>query len=55
MLLRLRSLGPDNQPLLTRDHTSILQPEDVAHLVVQSLALPDRALVSEPDLRPTNP
>ena len=44
-----------NQPLLARDASSILQPEDVAHLVLQSLALPVRALVSELDLRPTNP
>ncbi len=32
-----------------------LTPEDVAQTVVSTLELPDRALVSELDLRPTNP
>lgn len=39
------------QPRLDR----ILQPEDVADTVLAALALPARALVSELDLRPTNP
>jgi 3-oxoacyl-[acyl-carrier protein] reductase len=32
-----------------------LQPEDVATTVIAALDLPDRALVSELDVRPTNP
>ncbi len=33
----------------------VLQPEDVAATVVAALELPQRALVSELDIRPTNP
>jgi NAD(P)-dependent dehydrogenase (short-subunit alcohol dehydrogenase family) len=33
----------------------ILQPEDVAAVLVEALKRPDRAMVSEIDLRPTNP
>lgn len=33
----------------------VLQPEDVAEVVVATLHLPDRALASEVDLRPANP
>lgn len=33
----------------------VLQPEDVAESVVAALALPPQALVSELDIRPTNP
>jgi len=33
----------------------VLQPEDVAATVVAALELPDRAMVSELDIRPTNP
>jgi NADP-dependent 3-hydroxy acid dehydrogenase YdfG len=33
----------------------ILQPEDVAETVLAALAMPERALVSELDIRPTNP
>lgn len=33
----------------------ILQPEDVAQTVLGALTLPDRAMLSELDLRPTNP
>jgi len=33
----------------------VLQPEDVAATVIAALELPDRALVSELDIRPTNP
>ncbi len=32
-----------------------LQAEDVAHAVLAALELPDRALISELDIRPTNP
>jgi len=35
--------------------SSILQPQDVADAVVTALKLPDRAMMSEIDLRPTNP
>ena len=44
-----------NQGMLHPDVEKILQPEDVADTVVAALALPPRALVSELDLRPTNP
>ena len=44
-----------NQGMLTPDVQKILQPEDVADTVLAALALPARALVSELDLRPTNP
>jgi 3-oxoacyl-[acyl-carrier protein] reductase len=44
-----------DQPLLKADPAKILRPEDVADTIVHSVALPDRALVSELDIRPTNP
>ncbi len=44
-----------NQGMLHPDVEKILQPEDVADAVVAALALPPRALVSELDIRPTNP
>lgn len=44
-----------SQGMLTPDVTKILKPEDVADTVLAALALPERALVSELDLRPTNP
>lgn len=44
-----------DQPLLKADPTRILRPEDVAATIVHALDLPDRALVSELDIRPTNP
>lgn len=44
-----------NQTVLTPDMARILQPEDVAATVLSALALPDRATVSELDVRPTNP
>jgi len=43
------------QTLLTPNLDRILRPEDVADTVLASLTLPERALVSELDLRPTNP
>lgn len=45
----------ENQPLLRADADRILMPEDVARMIVTSLELPARALVSELDVRPTNP
>jgi 3-oxoacyl-[acyl-carrier protein] reductase len=44
-----------DQPMLKADPNRILQPEDVAATILQAVTLPDRALVSELDLRPTNP
>ena len=44
-----------SQGMLKPDVTRILKPEDVADTVLAALALPERALVSELDLRPTNP
>ncbi len=43
------------QELLTYDAERILQPEDVAAVVVNALSLPPRAMMSEIDLRPSNP
>jgi 3-oxoacyl-[acyl-carrier protein] reductase len=44
-----------DQPMLKPDPSRILQPEDVAETVLHAIRLPDRALVSEIDLRPSNP
>jgi 3-oxoacyl-[acyl-carrier protein] reductase len=44
-----------DQPMLKSDPNKILQPEDVADTILHSIRLPERALVSELDLRPTNP
>jgi len=44
-----------NQGMLTPNLASVLAPEDVAATVLHALSLPERALVSELDLRPTNP
>ena len=44
-----------DQPLLPSDAEKILRPEDVAETVLTALQLPTRALVSELDIRPTNP
>ena len=44
-----------DQPMLKSDPERILRPEDVAGAILQALRLPQRALVSEVDLRPTNP
>lgn len=43
------------QSLLKPDLAKSLQPEDVAATVMAALALPERATVSELDVRPTNP
>lgn len=43
------------QSVLTPNLAQVLQPDDVAATVLAALALPERALVSELDLRPTNP
>jgi 3-oxoacyl-[acyl-carrier protein] reductase len=44
-----------DQPMLKSDPSRILQPEDVAATILHALTLPERALVSELDIRPTNP
>jgi 3-oxoacyl-[acyl-carrier protein] reductase len=44
-----------DQPMLKSEPSHILQPEDVAATILHALTLPDRALVSELDIRPTNP
>jgi NADP-dependent 3-hydroxy acid dehydrogenase YdfG len=41
--------------MLKAEPSRILQPEDVADTILQALKLPARALVSELDIRPTNP
>lgn len=43
------------QGMLKPDLAKILRPEDVAATILSSLALPERAMVSELDVRPTNP
>jgi 3-oxoacyl-[acyl-carrier protein] reductase len=44
-----------DQPMLKADPNRILQPEDVAASILHAISLPGRALVSELDIRPTNP
>ncbi len=44
-----------DQPMLKSDPKRILRPEDVADTILHTLRLPLRALVSELDIRPTNP
>jgi 3-oxoacyl-[acyl-carrier protein] reductase len=45
----------EQQQMLDRDPERILRPEDVAASVLHVLSLPERALVSELDIRPSNP
>ena len=44
-----------DQPMLRADPARILRPEDVADAILGALLLPSRAMVSELDIRPTNP
>ena len=44
-----------HQPMLKSEPSRILRPEDVAATILHALTLPERALVSELDIRPTNP
>jgi 3-oxoacyl-[acyl-carrier protein] reductase len=44
-----------DQPLLQSHPDRILRPEDVAQAILDAVQLPARALVSELDIRPTNP
>ena len=43
------------QAMLKSDPQRILQPDDVAATIVHAVGLPVRAMVSELDIRPTNP
>jgi NAD(P)-dependent dehydrogenase (short-subunit alcohol dehydrogenase family) len=43
------------QPMLKSNPARILQSEDVADAILHAVRLPGRALVSELDIRPTNP
>lgn len=45
----------ENQPFLPSNAEKILRPEDVADTILTALRLPGRAMVSELDIRPTNP
>jgi 3-oxoacyl-[acyl-carrier protein] reductase len=44
-----------DQPMLKSNPERILQPGDVADAILHAVQLPERALVSELDIRPTNP
>ena len=44
-----------HQPMLKAEPSRILQPADVAAAILDAVSLPARALVSELDIRPTNP
>jgi 3-oxoacyl-[acyl-carrier protein] reductase len=44
-----------DQSMLKSDPHRILKPADVAETIVHTINLPERALVSELDIRPTNP
>jgi len=44
-----------DQPLLQSNPQRILRPEDVADAILHAVQLPARAMVSELDIRPTNP
>jgi len=44
-----------NQDMLAPNLERILQPDDIARVVLDLLSLPGRATVSELDIRPTNP
>jgi 3-oxoacyl-[acyl-carrier protein] reductase len=44
-----------DQPLLQSNPQRILRPEDVADAILHAVQLPGRAMVSELDIRPTNP
>jgi NADP-dependent 3-hydroxy acid dehydrogenase YdfG len=45
----------DHQTRFTPQRDRILTAEDVADAVLATLTLPDRAMVSELDIRPSNP
>jgi NADP-dependent 3-hydroxy acid dehydrogenase YdfG len=41
--------------MLKAEPSRILRPEDIAATILHTLSLPLRAMVSELDIRPTNP
>jgi NADP-dependent 3-hydroxy acid dehydrogenase YdfG len=41
--------------MLKSDPKKILRPDDVAATILHAIQLPERAMVSELDIRPTNP
>jgi 3-oxoacyl-[acyl-carrier protein] reductase len=43
------------QPMLKSEPERVLRPEDVADAILHAVQLPNRAMVSELDIRPTNP
>lgn len=45
----------DKQTTVRHNRDRVLTAEDVAQTVIATLTLPDRAMVSELDIRPTNP
>ena len=45
----------DKHPRERPNRDRVLAPDDVAHAVVAALTIPERAMVSELDIRPTNP
>jgi NADP-dependent 3-hydroxy acid dehydrogenase YdfG len=45
----------DKQSRSNVNRDRVLTADDVAHTVMATLTLPERALVSELDIRPTNP
>jgi len=49
------STGFSNRTAKRQNEDRILTPEDVAQTVLDVLTLPQRAMISELDLRPTNP
>jgi 3-oxoacyl-[acyl-carrier protein] reductase len=44
-----------DQTMLKSDPKKILRPDDVAATILHAIQLPERAMVSELDIRPTNP
>jgi 3-oxoacyl-[acyl-carrier protein] reductase len=44
-----------DQPMLKSDPQRILRPDDIADAILAAVRLPARAMVSEIDVRPTNP
>ena len=44
-----------DQPMLKSNPDRILRAEDVADVILQAVRLPERAMLSEVDIRPTNP
>lgn len=47
--------GAGNDRASRAEQSNIIQPEDVAETILAALQMPQRAMVSEIDIRPTNP